>query len=530
MNVREVQQPKGRRGGAFATIILIVLLAGSAYAGYHFYFKKTRLGRFIIPQNLILYDSTLTAQEQKTIQEKIDQQKLSASNDTTIKATITSKPTETKHIVAVYVPVTNFNAVRQKTTTDELKTTGFLLPEGTEQYVKDSFATFIGVPETSIGSFSTLETITEDQIALVPVSQLDASVKLLTYDDGYYLDTFSSGALFRVITFDGASDQDFASLDLNQTFSKEDIFKINMTGVTALTRVMMKKLADVQDPTYFSEKIADFLADADITHVSNEVSFKTGCTYSNTSFCAPPDFIETLKASGVDLVELTGNHNNDVGSEYNTETINLYKELGWNTVGGGLNSTEAAKPFNSDAKGNKVTILAYNYADSPSGGAIAGPNKAGANSFNYTKIEQDIKTAKDAGNFVIVDIQYWECYSYPDGFKEFPECDIPIGKQEEDFKKVASLGADMVIGTQAHQPQTYERVNGVPIYYGLGNLYFEQTSWPGTERGIILSHYFKDGKLLQTKLTPTVYDKALQTRIMTDEEADYLLTRLHDAR
>ena len=88
----------------------------------------------------------------------------------------------------------------------------------------------------------------------------------------------------------------------------------------------------------------------------------------------------------------------------------------------------------------------------------------------------------------------------------------------------------MVVGTSAHQPQTYEIYNGSPIYYGLGNLYFDQDRWPGTERGIILTHYFLAGKLLQTKLTPTVYDGDYQTRTMTSEEASYLLGRLKAAR
>jgi poly-gamma-glutamate synthesis protein (capsule biosynthesis protein) len=240
--------------------------------------------------------------------------------------------------------------------------------------------------------------------------------------------------------------------------------------------------------------------------------------------------IEALKASGVDVVELTGNHNNDVGSQYNTETINLYKSLGWGTFGGGLNNEEASKPFLSDQKGTKLALLGYNYPDSPNGGAISGLAKAGANSFDFDKIQADITAAKQTSQYVIVDIQFWECYAYPNGFVEFPECDSPITNQAEVFKKVVDLGADMVVGSSAHQPQTFELYKDKPIYYGLGNLYFEQIEWPGTERGIILTHYLNNGKLLQTKLTPTVYDNDLQTRVMTDSEAEKLLTRLDSAR
>jgi poly-gamma-glutamate synthesis protein (capsule biosynthesis protein) len=240
--------------------------------------------------------------------------------------------------------------------------------------------------------------------------------------------------------------------------------------------------------------------------------------------------IGALKDSGVDLVELTGNHNNDVGSQFNTQTIKQYQGLGWNVFGGGINSTEAAKPYLANKKKSKVAFLGYNYPDSPNGGAISTESGAGANSFDFTRIENDIKQAKQTSDFVIVDVQFWECYSYPDGYVEFPECYKPIGEQTATFRKIIDLGADMVVGSQAHQPQTYELYEGKPIYYGLGNLYFDQIQWPGTEKGIILTHYFNKGKLLQTKLSPTVYDEALQTRLMTDSEAVDLLERLDTAR
>lgn len=481
-------------------------------------------------ENFILYDSSLTSTEQETIKQAIESQQLKIKKTATIKAQYSTTPTDMKRVVETLVPVTNFNAVRQKITLAELGTIEVLAPENFTEVHREALAKSLGIEQATLGTYSTTDSIDESSVAFIPLNDLNHRLKLLRLDDAYYLDTFSAGGLFREITIEGDGAESLSNLNLATPITKDSIYKVNMTGVTALTRVMMRKLDTVQDPLYFSELIGNFLADADLTHVSNEVSFKPGCTYHNALFCSPPEFIETLKASGVDLVELTGNHNNDVGSQYNTDTINQYRQLGWATVGGGLNTEDAAKPFNVDSKGSKIAFLAYNFPDSPNGGAIAGANKAGANSYDLDRIKTDVETAKASGNFVIVNIQYWECYAYPNGYIEYPECDVPIGKQEADFKKVIDVGADMVIGSSAHQPQTYELYNGKPIYYGLGNLYFEQTSWPGTERGLILTHYFKDGILLQTKITPNVYDKDLQTRIMTDAEAEYLLTRLHAAR
>jgi poly-gamma-glutamate synthesis protein (capsule biosynthesis protein) len=405
------------------------------------------------------------------------------------------------------------------------------VPTNTDDITLTAIAGALGLDKSKLSKLTgDVKDIEDSSVAFIPSDDLTTDLKLLTFDYKYYLDSFNSGAVFRQAEFSGESATSLQDLKLNNLASKDSVLKVNMTGVTALTRVMMTKFASVKDPLYFSELIGDYVADADITHVSNEVSFKPGCQISYTVFCSPPEMIEVLKDSGVDMVELTGNHNNDTGNQYNTDTINLYKSLGWQTIGGGLNNAEAAKFYTADQKGSKVSFLAYNYPDSPNGNAISGPTTAGANSFDFDRITTDIESAKKQSDFIVVNVQFWECYAYPDGFVEFPECDGPIADQKEVFRKLVDLGADMVVGSSAHQPQTYELYNGKPIYYGLGNLYFDQTQWPGTERGIILTHYFSGGKLMQTKLAPTVYDTDLQTHMMTNDQTQIFLERLRVAR
>ncbi len=519
--------PPKRWTGVLSWLVVFAILTG---CGYLIYTQTIRDSTSSIPNHLLLFDSSVSPSEQTLINDTLKNVPLDSRATTTIKVTTSEQATDVGRILDAYVPVTSFTSVRQKVQTSDLSSLAVYVSADLTSSLRSSIATYLGLPADSIKSFNDISDIGDDDIAFISAKAISTNSKVLTFNGHYYLDDFTTGAVFRTMEIVGNSSTNFSGINFKQGFSKDTTLKFNMTGVTALTRVMQRKLESVGDPKYFSEKIGDFVADADLTHVSNEVSFKEGCAYNNSAFCSPPSFIETLKDSGVDIVELTGNHNNDVGSEYNTQTINLYKSLGWATVGGGLNTEEAAKPYETDMKGTKLTLLAYNYADSPNGGAIAGANKAGANSFDFDRIASEITTAKQKSDVVMVNVQYWECYAYPDGFEEFPECDVPIGEQEATFKKLIDLGADIVVGSSAHQPQTYTLYNGKPIYYGIGNLYFEQTSWPGTERGIILTHYFVGGKLIQTKLTPTVYDKDLQTRIMTDEEANYLLTRLHDAR
>lgn len=173
-------------------------------------------------------------------------------------------------------------------------------------------------------------------------------------------------------------------------------------------------------------------------------------------------------------------------------------------------------------------MLAYNYST----GGYTTDNTPGANLYTDEKAKSDIAAAKERGDFVIVDVQFFECNSYVNT-SEDTTCDYAnssAGDQVGFFRNLIDLGANIVVGTSAHQPQTFELYKDGAIYYGLGNLFFDQTWWPGTTRSIILVHYFLNGKLVQTRLVPTVYDQTYQTKLMEDKDAEAFLTRLVKVR
>ncbi len=393
-------------------------------------------------------------------------------------------------------------------------------------------------PFSDISSEKLLNATNSDEIELISLNNLDSSKKLLSVDNKYFLDDFDGGALFRTLsveTTDGNTDDEAQALvaRISEHFpkfiSKDDVLSINQTGVTALARAMQTKLNQVGDAGYFAEKIADFLSATDLTHISNEVSFADSCTTSSgsTTLCADPRMIKAIEAIGTDIVELTGNHNNDWSAKANLSSLALYEEKGYKTFGGGKDEETAKIPLKLDEKNTKITWIGVNQSTSTkANGQGALGSHPGANIYDEKTVKEQIESAKKDGDFVIVDVQFFECYSYPAKGTEMPSCDAPISGQQSFFRHLIDLGADMVVGTQAHQPQTYEIYSGRPIYYGLGNLFFDQVYWPGTERGIILTHYFLNGKLLQTRISPTIYDTALQVQLMDKSSAEQFLTRI----
>ncbi|MCC7304484.1 CapA family protein [bacterium] len=377
----------------------------------------------------------------------------------------------------------------------------------------------------------------EKSFAMIDFFDLNGQYKLLKLDGKYFFEDAPNGGIpyYLVIHGDSVASKNIvaarAAAQFPESFSKDNLLSLRMTGVTAITRGLGIKTNASGDPAYASRKIGAFLSKADLTHVSNEISMVPHCAPAGgVSFCMVSSHIEALKKSGVDIVELTGNHNNDKGSTYNTATIQQYKNLGWSYFGGGLNAEDASKILYKEVKGTKIAFLGYNFYDTILGtGALAGKSRAGANSWSAEKITRDVAEArKNGADVVVVDFQYQECWSYTDTGATVQQCYGPITSpnQKKDFRQAVDAGADIVIGTQAHQPQTYEIYKGKSIFYGLGNLYFDQTQQLGTRQGLILTHYMYKGKYLGTGITTTIYDSDLLTYITTGNQRVSFLNSL----
>lgn len=463
----------------------------------------TKTGVFRIP-GVVYYDESLSSDEKAKLEEIFSYQ-TDLDKDVTISAkNVLEAPNlkEGEYIYNIYVPVTDFYSTKTNLTVNSV-----------EEIFDPTFQA-------------------ANEFELIPISELDFTKKLLSLNDKYYLDELVSGAVYRIVSFDSEKFAEEIKPLVTNTFSvkaptKDTLLTFAQTGVTALSRGMNAKLNAVGgDATYFAEGIKDFLSAFDITHTSNESSFTDYASSSN--ICSDKRFIDTLTAIGLDVVELTGNHNQDCGDTAALETIDTYIANGIKMVGGGKTATEAAVPLELSKKGSNITMLAFNQS---TGGATY-DDTPGANQYYEEVAAEQIKEAKARGDLVIVDIQYYECSAYASEYED-PTCDranSSAGDQIGLFRHLIDLGADVVVGTSAHQAQTYELYGDGVIYYGLGNLFFDQIWWPGTTRSLVLAHYIYNGKLLQTKLVGTVYDKDMQTRLLDDETLAWWLDRLVSVR
>jgi enterochelin esterase-like enzyme len=303
-------------------------------------------------------------------------------------------------------------------------------------------------------------------------------------------------------------------------FDPDKLTTVMLSGVTAMARRVVGSL-DENGVDWAAEAIAPYTQRADLFHISNEVSVVPECPAGGTerfgggnSMCTKPGHIDVLDRLGVDVVELSGNHNSDYGYEAYSETLKLYHERGYTTIGGGETLDEARAPLIFEHNGSSIAWLSCNLAG-PYYAQVA-ESRPGAAPCEREWLRSTLPQLKIANDVVILSLQYWEFDQYP-----------PTAQQRIDFASYAEYGADVVIGTQAHFPQTYNIVSGYGgepafVHYGIGNFIFDQPWWAGV-RFSLDELYIYDGKLMTVAVYPGIIEEHARPRLMTAEERDNFL-------
>ncbi len=294
--------------------------------------------------------------------------------------------------------------------------------------------------------------------------------------------------------------------------------RVAMSGVTALTRATayQMELGGILLP---GQAVGPVLQTADIAHISNEVSFTPDCPYPNpiggTTFCSHDRYFELLTWLGIDVVELTGNHLNDWGTDALLYSLDLYEAAGMAIFGGGADAEAAQRPAIFEHNGNRIAFVGCN----PVGPAYAwaGPDKPGSRPCDAGFTAQ-ITDLAAAGYQVIATLQYHEFYHY-----------AATAQQQADFAELARAGATAVSGSQAHHAQGFAFVDGAFIHYGPGNLFFDQMDQLGTRQTFVDTYVFYDGRLLTVELWTGLIENYCCPREMTPAERDAVLTAVFQA-
>lgn len=442
----------------------------------------------------------------------------------------------------VYALVAAFPTLRDGVTFDELKAAwsggeqALFLTESTFEAMKTLFDGEPGSSVQILPAEGLTEALWQNRAAwgILPFEQVNPKLKVLELDGMSPLRKSFDPAQYPLLVHFALSG---ANVELPATNrDPEKLVTLVMTGVTALVRATAVKMEE-KGSTYPAQDIRDWLLEADIAHISNEIPFAVGCPYPNADqrrliFCSDPKYIELLEYVGTDVVELTGNHFQDWGKEATLYTLEMYRERGWPYFGGGANLADAQTAAIVERGGMKFAFIGCNPAgpgfawarpDGWPGAAPCGadwPDKPKGGD-GYEWMAEEIARLKAEGYIVIATFQYFEYYS--------PE---PRPWQQRDFRRMAEAGAVIVSGSQAHYAQAMEFYGESFIHYGLGNLFFDQMGYDNPSSGIRTTntrrefldrHVFYDGQYIGTEILTALLEDYAKPRPMTPAEREAFL-------
>ncbi len=242
-----------------------------------------------------------------------------------------------------------------------------------------------------------------------------------------------------------------------------------------------------EDFKFSFAKIADYFKKADLVFgnlegVISDKGTKVGNIYS---FRADPKAIEGLISTGFNVLSIANNHALDYGREALEDCLGKLDRAGINYVGAGLTEKEAFSPLIKEINGVKIAFLAYTDLGPDTWRATKdNSGVAWISQGDIEKIKQDIRSAKEKSNILIVSLHSGEEYQ------------ATPSQSQIDFSKMAiDAGADLLVGHHPHVVQPNERYQNGWIFYNLGNFIFDQGFSEETMKGQIVEVLIENSKV-----------------------------------
>lgn len=265
-------------------------------------------------------------------------------------------------------------------------------------------------------------------------------------------------------------------------------------------------------------QLLEIMRDSDIFMINNEFPYTNrGTPLANKAFtfCADPASVELLHEMGVDIVSLANNHVTDYGEISLLDTLDTLENAGIPYVGAGRDLDEAAKVVFYQKGDMKIGVVSATEVE-----RLASPDTKGATEdspgtfrcFQNDALEEVIREAKEQCDFLIVYV-HW-------GTESTDELDWSQPGQAADF---TAAGADVIIGAHPHVLQEIAYVNGVPVFYSLGNYWFNSK----TQDSCLVTLEIGEEGLVSMKFIPCRTENS-KTYLATGDEATRILDYMRD--
>ncbi|WP_282701703.1 CapA family protein [Streptomyces sp. CC219B] len=181
------------------------------------------------------------------------------------------------------------------------------------------------------------------------------------------------------------------------------------------------------------------------------------------TFKSPPEVAAGLAATGYDGCSTASNHSLDDGAAGIRRTLDALDRAGVRHAGSARTEGEARTVTILRAGSARVAHLAYTY---DTNGFPLPPGQPWAvNLIDEGRILADARAARRAGADVVAVSLHWgtEWQDAPD------ERQVTLARTLTAARTGDRPDIDLILGTHAHVPQAYEKVNGTWVIYGMGD-------------------------------------------------------------
>ncbi|MBV7694498.1 CapA family protein [Streptomyces sp. TRM70350] len=221
--------------------------------------------------------------------------------------------------------------------------------------------------------------------------------------------------------------------------------------------------------------VAPVVSGADLALCHMETVYGENGDYSGQAeFTSPPEIAQGLADTGYDGCSTASEHSLDDGARGIRRTLDALDRAGVRHAGSARTEEEAGTVTILPAGTARVAHLAYTF------GTEGHPLPAGqpwaVNLIDEGRILADARAARQAGADVVVVSLHWGT-----AWQEEPD------RRQLSLARTLTAAAtggrpdiDLILGTHAHVPQAYEKVNGTWVVYGMGDqIAGEMTNYRG---------------------------------------------------
>lgn len=255
-----------------------------------------------------------------------------------------------------------------------------------------------------------------------------------------------------------------------------------------------------QGYAYAFEGLDGLFEDDDLTMINLECAPSTlGTPLDKTfTFRCPPSALEAAHANGVDVANLANNHSQDFGTAAMLDGRLQARLAGLDPVGVGADLNGATTPAIIEVGGWKIAVLGMGGVV-PGESWLATDDRPGmASGDDIEQMTAAIRAADDVADLVFVTI-HWGVEG-----ETSPRAD-------DRARAVAMIeaGADAIFGHHPHRLGELEYVDGVPVYWTLGNFIWPRLSDASATSGVARLEIDADGGI-EACLLPAFIERSGQ--------------------